>query len=144
MAPAKLPPPSHKIIGLSFGTFDLLHDGHLFHLRHARRRCDILIVALASDGYAGQLKGPGRPVEAAAQRSHNLITSGFVNLVIAVDNASQLADAAVYYEPDLLFTGRDSGRARLRARLPGLQPAVIILPFLPGHSTTDAIRARLQ
>ena len=74
-----------KVIGFTYGTFDLLHDGHRHLLRRARRRCDQLIVAIDSDRFAGELKGPGRPVESAAIRSQNLVATGLVNLVVEVD-----------------------------------------------------------
>jgi rfaE bifunctional protein nucleotidyltransferase chain/domain len=45
---------------LAVGCFDLLHAGHIRHLKNARELGDHLIVSLTSDEYV--LKGPGRPV----------------------------------------------------------------------------------
>jgi D-beta-D-heptose 7-phosphate kinase/D-beta-D-heptose 1-phosphate adenosyltransferase len=143
MASPKLP--SHRakvfgtrVIGFTYGTFDLLHDGHIYFLRRARRRCDQLIVAIDSDRFARELKGPGRPVESAAVRSQALIASGLVRFVIEVDSVDQLFRAVDYYQPDAVFFG-DDGRIREPA-----DPRVVLVPLLPGHSTTAAIKERLQ
>lgn len=136
MASPKLP---SKVIGFTYGTFDLLHDGHIYFLRHARRRCDQLIVAIDSDRFARHLKGPGRPVESAALRSQALIASGLVRFVIEVDSVDQLFRAVDYYQPDVVFFGDDG-----RIRNPVEDERVVLIPLLPGHSTTHAIKERLQ
>jgi D-beta-D-heptose 7-phosphate kinase/D-beta-D-heptose 1-phosphate adenosyltransferase len=135
MASPKLP---SKVIGFTYGTFDLLHDGHIYFLRRARRRCDQLIVAIDSDRFAAEVKGPGRPVESAAVRSQNVVATGLVRLVIEVDSVDQLFDAVDYYQPDAVFFG-DDGRIRQPE-----DPRVVLVPLLPGHSTSQVIKERLQ
>jgi D-beta-D-heptose 7-phosphate kinase/D-beta-D-heptose 1-phosphate adenosyltransferase len=142
MASPKLPDAAAKVIGFTYGTFDLLHDGHIYFLRRARRRCDQLIVAIDSDRLARVRKGPGRPVDDEAQRSHNLIATRLVDLVIAVNDDRHLADALAYYEPDIVFAGDDARGQVLKPFTQG--GTVVLFPLLPGHSTTDAIKARLQ
>ncbi len=51
-----------KRVVLANGCFDLLHVGHLRHLRDARALGDVLIVAVNDDRSAEVLKGPGRPL----------------------------------------------------------------------------------
>ncbi|MFQ6112341.1 MAG: adenylyltransferase/cytidyltransferase family protein [Nitrospinota bacterium] len=51
-----------KRIVLANGCFDLLHVGHLRHLRAARALGEVLIVAVNDDASARALKGPGRPL----------------------------------------------------------------------------------
>ena len=48
------------IIGLCHGVFDVLHYGHIRHLRTARAMCDELVVSLTADQFVN--KGPSRPV----------------------------------------------------------------------------------
>ena len=48
-----------KKIGLCSGCFDLLHVGHIKHLQSAKTKCDILVVAVASNDNVN--KGPDRP-----------------------------------------------------------------------------------
>ena len=49
-----------KKIVLCHGTFDLLHMGHLDHLREASTLGEILIISVTSDNFVN--KGPGRPI----------------------------------------------------------------------------------
>jgi rfaE bifunctional protein nucleotidyltransferase chain/domain len=51
------------------GCFDLLHVGHVRYLEAARREADRLIVAVNDDESVRALKGPGRPILAAADRA---------------------------------------------------------------------------
>jgi D-beta-D-heptose 7-phosphate kinase/D-beta-D-heptose 1-phosphate adenosyltransferase len=127
-------------IGFTYGTFDLLHDGHRHLLGEARRRCSTLIVAIDSDRFARQRKGPGRPVEGEDVRSHNLVATGLVDLVVGVDSPRQLREAMEYYEPNFVFAG-DNGQAQ---DIKGHDPSVILIPMLPGYSTTQRIREMLQ
>ena len=48
------------IIGLCHGVFDVLHYGHVRHLRAARAMCDELVVSLTADRFVN--KGPNKPV----------------------------------------------------------------------------------
>jgi rfaE bifunctional protein nucleotidyltransferase chain/domain len=51
------------------GCFDVLHVGHVRYLAGARELGDILVVGVNSDEQVVRLKGPGRPVMAAAERA---------------------------------------------------------------------------
>lgn len=57
--------PMQKV--LANGCFDVLHDGHLQHLREARAMGDYLIVALTEDAFVN--KGPGRPINHWPERA---------------------------------------------------------------------------
>lgn len=58
-----------KVI-LCNGVFDILHIGHIEHLREARKMGDRLIVALTDDDYVR--KGPGRPINCWQDRAELL------------------------------------------------------------------------
>lgn len=49
-----------KRVVLCHGVFDLVHPGHVLHLKEARRHGDLLMVTLTPDEFVR--KGPGRPV----------------------------------------------------------------------------------
>ena len=55
---------------LAHGTFDLLHIGHLRHLRLARKEGDRLFVTITADAFVR--KGPGRPVFSEHMRAEFL------------------------------------------------------------------------
>ena len=60
---------SGRTIALANGCFDLLHVGHVRYLAAAAAEADRLIVAVNDDQSVAALKGPGRPVLAAADRA---------------------------------------------------------------------------
>lgn len=93
-------------VGFTNGCFDLLHPGHVTLLREAARRCDRLIVGLNSDDSITRLKGPSRPVQAAAARAEVLSAIRHVDLVVifSEDTPRALIEAL---EPDLLVKGSD-------------------------------------
>jgi D-glycero-beta-D-manno-heptose 1-phosphate adenylyltransferase len=58
-----------RTVALANGCFDLLHAGHVRYLQGAAAEADRLIVAINDDGSVAALKGPGRPILAAADRA---------------------------------------------------------------------------
>ena len=57
-------------VGLVHGVFDILHSGHIDHLREAKSHCDKLIVTVTSDRFVN--KGPNRPFFKCNKRISNL------------------------------------------------------------------------
>jgi rfaE bifunctional protein nucleotidyltransferase chain/domain len=57
-----------RSIAFANGCFDLLHVGHVRYLQAAAAEGDRLVVAVNDDGMAA-MKGPGRPIMAAADRA---------------------------------------------------------------------------
>ena len=58
-----------RAMAFANGCFDLLHVGHVRYLQAAAKEGDRLVVAVNDDASAAALKGPGRPVMAAADRA---------------------------------------------------------------------------
>ena len=58
-----------RTVALANGCFDLLHVGHVRYLEAAAAEADVLVVAINDDESVRRLKGPGRPVLAAAHRA---------------------------------------------------------------------------
>lgn len=55
-----------KTVVLCHGVFDLLHYGHIEHLREAKAQGDVLVVSVTAARFVN--KGPGRPYFNDAQR----------------------------------------------------------------------------
>jgi rfaE bifunctional protein nucleotidyltransferase chain/domain len=72
-------------IVLANGCFDLLHVGHVRYLGAARALGDVLFVGLNSDAAVRRLKGPGRPLQAAAERAELLQALRAVDHVVVFD-----------------------------------------------------------
>ena len=57
-----------RTVALANGCFDVLHVGHVRYLQGAAAEADRLVVAVNDDPSVAALKGPGRPILAAADR----------------------------------------------------------------------------
>ncbi len=73
------------------GCFDLLHIGHVRHLKAARNLGGALVVLLSDDASVTALKGPGRPIIPAAQRAEVLEAIGVVDGVVVHRQCELLA-----------------------------------------------------
>ena len=75
-----------KSVTLCHGVFNLLHVGHLRHLRVAERFGDVLIVSITADEFVH--KGPNRPVFQAELRAEMLAALEMVDYVVVVHDAT--------------------------------------------------------
>jgi len=86
------------------GCFDIVHPGHVRHLRHARSQGDILLVSITGDGE--MTKGDGRPLIPQELRADNLAELDCVDWV-HIDNHPTAADLLERVRPDLYIKGRE-------------------------------------
>lgn len=140
------------------GIFDLLHLGHVQYLAQARALGDVLVIGLNSDASTRQLKGPKRPLIGEDERAALLLSLRAVDAVtiFAEPTAEQLVAAL---QPDIYVKGGDyslqpttqagptatAGKALPEARIvQGYGGRVELIPYLPGHSTTELIERIVQ
>jgi rfaE bifunctional protein nucleotidyltransferase chain/domain len=71
-----------KRLVLANGCFDLIHVGHVRHLKGARALGDVLLVALNGDASVRRLKGRGRPVVTVEERAEILCALTPVDYVL--------------------------------------------------------------
>ncbi|MBN8685137.1 MAG: D-glycero-beta-D-manno-heptose 1-phosphate adenylyltransferase [Chitinophagales bacterium] len=120
------------------GCFDLLHFGHIHYLAAARDLGDRLVVGMNSGASVRRLKGPRRPINDEATRTHLLAALGFVDALIVFESDTPY-DLIGLVQPDILVKGGDwrpeqiVGSDLVLAR--GGQ--VLSLPFIDGYSTTN-------
>jgi len=104
-----------RSITLCHGVFDLLHVGHLRHLRVANGFGDALIVSITADEFVQ--KGPGRPVFQSLLRAEMLAALELVDYVVVVHDLSAepilhavkpnvYAKGGDYIDPDQDVTGK--------------------------------------
>jgi rfaE bifunctional protein nucleotidyltransferase chain/domain len=124
------------------GCFDLLHAGHVATLEAARALGDCLVVCLNSDDSVRRLKGPTRPLVAEHDRARVLEALACVDAVVLFDEDEPSA-ALRRVRPDLWvsggdYTGTPLPEAGVLAEWGG---RAVVLPYLPGRSTTGLVRA---
>jgi choline-phosphate cytidylyltransferase/glycerol-3-phosphate cytidylyltransferase len=90
---------------LTYGTFDLLHYGHVRLLKRARALGDYLVVALSTDEFnSGKGKQSFHPYET---RREILESIRYVDLVIPEESWEQKADDVRKYGIDVVVMGDD-------------------------------------
>ncbi|MDX2132029.1 MAG: PfkB family carbohydrate kinase [Planctomycetota bacterium] len=86
------------------GCFDIVHPGHIRHLRQARALGDLLLVTISPD--PGVRKGDGRPLIPEELRAENLAALDCVDLV-HVDRHATAADLLEAVRPDVYVKGKE-------------------------------------
>ena len=98
-----------KRIVLANGCFDLLHIGHLRYLEAAKRRGDLLIVALNNDDSVKAIKGTGRPLMKMKDRVALISALGCVDYVTAFGEPT-VKRVLLSLKPDVHAKGGDYKR----------------------------------
>jgi len=93
-----------KRLVLTNGCFDLLHAGHIMLFSASKQLGDILIVAIDDDESVKKLKGSGRPVLNAKERSRILSALDAVDYVV-VFSSHELKKLIEIIQPDVLTKG---------------------------------------
>lgn len=122
------------------GCFDLLHAGHVRYLQAARALGERLVVGLNSDRSVRELKGPGRPLTAEAERAEVLAALRCVDAVLIFDEATA-SPTILALRPDVYAKGGDY-RPETLPETPAAREvgaAIQLLPFHEGRSTTALI-----
>jgi len=86
------------------GCFDLVHPGHIRHLKHAAAQGDILLVSLTADAQVN--KGDGRPLFNQDLRAENLAALDFVDWVHVNPDETALR-LLTDVKPDIYIKGRE-------------------------------------
>ena len=133
-----------RTIAFANGCFDLLHVGHVRYLQAAAKEGDRLLVAVNDDPSATALKGPGRPIIAAADRAE--LVAG----LRGVDYVTLFSDPNVerllrLLKPDVHCKGTDYSVETVpeRAVVRAYGGRIAIVGDAKSHSTRDLV-ARLQ
>lgn len=90
---------------ITYGTFDVLHFGHVNLLRRAKALGDYLIVALSSDEF--NLIKNKKSYYTYEQRKSIIEACRYVDLVIPEDNWEQKTDDIKKYQIDVFVMGDD-------------------------------------
>ncbi|MFT2091410.1 adenylyltransferase/cytidyltransferase family protein [Paraglaciecola sp. 2405UD69-4] len=124
---------------ITYGTFDLLHVGHVNLLERLRALGDKLIVGVSTDEF-NLLKGK-QCIYGYAERARIVGALGCVDLVIPENNWSQKSGDIKKYNIDLFGIGAD-----WQGKFDELQTLceVIYLPRTPSISTTSLKKALSQ
>ena len=130
-----------KILVFTNGHFDLLHVGHLDYLEKACALGDALFVGINGDPSTEQLKGTGRPIVPVVERARLLRALKPVDEVIIFEE-NTAENLLKMFQPDIYVKGGDYQHKILpeRPTVEGYGGKVILIDYLPNHSTTNLIQ----
>ncbi len=130
-----------KTVVFTNGCYDLLHAGHLKTLAWAKRRGDLLVVALNSDASVRRLKGPGRPILPLKERAALMAGLKPVDYVTSFSEDTP-AKIIRRLRPDVLVKGGDWAPDSIVGR--EVVKRVVRVPLAPGRSTSAIIAKILK
>ena len=119
---------------ITYGTFDLLHYGHINLLRRAKALGDYLVVALSTDEFNWNMKQK-KCYFSYEQRKELLEAIRYVDLVIPEENWEQKVSDVKEYHIDTFVIGDDWAGKFDFLKEQGVE--VVYLPRTPEISTTQ-------
>lgn len=126
---------------ITYGTFDMLHYGHINLLRRAKERGDYLIVGLSTDEFNWKAKHK-KTYFSYEKRKQLLEAIRYVDLVIPEESWAQKSQDIILYQVDEFVMGDDwQGKFDYLADETGVE--VTYLERTPEISTTQ-IKADLN
>ncbi|MDG2287382.1 MAG: adenylyltransferase/cytidyltransferase family protein [Candidatus Marinimicrobia bacterium] len=95
-----------KIIGITFGSFDLCHYGHVLMFEECKQYCDYLIVGVQSDPSIDR-PDKNSPIQSHEERLGLVSSIRFVDEVKPYSTESDLIDVLKEVNPDVRILGTD-------------------------------------
>jgi D-beta-D-heptose 7-phosphate kinase/D-beta-D-heptose 1-phosphate adenosyltransferase len=134
--------PRDQRVVFTNGCFDLIHPGHVTYLAQARALGDVLVVGVNTDASVRRLgKASGRPLVDEQARALVVAALESVDAVCLFDEdtPAELVSALL---PDVLVKGGDYALEQVVGRdtVEAAGGRVVLIPFVPGYSTTTLIR----
>jgi D-beta-D-heptose 7-phosphate kinase/D-beta-D-heptose 1-phosphate adenosyltransferase len=129
-----------KKIVFTNGCFDLLHVGHVYLLREAKKFGDVLMVGMNSDASVKRLKGDGRPIISMEDRAYAVAALECVDYLVIFDEQDPM-QLIQRIRPDVLVKGDDYAAAEVvgASFLNSYGGTVRLVPIRRGVSTSHLI-----
>tara|TARA_B100001173_G_scaffold269116_1_gene245817 strand:+ start:294 stop:713 length:420 start_codon:yes stop_codon:yes gene_type:complete len=96
----------NKIVGITFGSFDLCHYGHALMFEECKEYCDYLIVGVQSDPSIDRPE-KNSPIQSHKERLGIVSSIKFVDEVKPYDTESDLIKVLKEVNPDVRILGAD-------------------------------------
>ena len=100
---------------LVFGTFDVIHPGHVYFLEQARARGDRLVASVARDSFVRMFKRR-EPVHDEHTRLESILETGLVDEARLSDEVQGTYSIVGDLHPDLVCMGHDQGALEANLR----------------------------
>ena len=127
-----------------FGTFDILHDGHQYFLREAKKLGKKLVVAVAQDSFVETFKNHP-PRHSFKERVRNLERELLADAIVSGDIVSGSWNVIDFQKPDIIALGYDQREleqsllAHLKKKNLSI-PVIKIPPFKEGSLHSSSLK----
>lgn len=91
---------------ITYGSFDLFHEGHYKLLERAKALGDYLIVGVTTEHY-DESRGKMNVVNSIMERIENVKKTGFADEIIIEDHVGQKIEDIIKYDIDIFTVGSD-------------------------------------
>ena len=91
---------------ITYGTYDLLHYGHIRLLERAKALGDYLIVGVTSDDF-DKTRGKINVQQSLMERIENVRSTGLADKIIIEEYEGQKIDDIQHYNVDIFTVGSD-------------------------------------
>lgn len=92
---------------ITYGTFDILHTGHINLLKRIKEIAEVLIVGVCSDHFCATKVYKKYPILSTKERVEIISSLKYVDYVITEDHANQKIVDIQKYNIDVLVSGDD-------------------------------------
>lgn len=127
------------------GCFDILHPGHVYLFREAKKLGDILVVAVNTDESVRRIKGPDRPVFPLNERMEVLSSLEYIDYIFSF-NEETPHRVISSLRPDVLVKGGDWRPDEVvgKKEVEAAGGRVVLIPYQEGKSTSEIVKKILK
>ena len=97
---------NNKIVGITFGSFDLCHYGHILMFKECKEHCDYLIVGVQSDPSLDRSE-KNKPIQSHEERASIVESLRYVDEIRLYNRESDVVDLLKEIKPDVRILGAD-------------------------------------
>lgn len=129
-----------KKVVFTNGCFDILHSGHVYLFREAKKRGDVFMVAVNDDASVKNIKGASRPIFPLKERLEVLEAIEEIDYLTSFSEETPQKIIALLL-PDVLVKGGDWKPEDVvgKAEIERAGGKVVIIPYLKGQSSSEII-----
>jgi len=129
-----------KKVVFTNGCFDILHSGHVYLFREAKKRGDVFMVAVNDDASVKKIKGASRPIFPLKERLEVLEAIEEIDYLTSFSEETPQKIIALLV-PDVLVKGGDWKPEEVvgKAEVERAGGKVVIIPYLKGQSSSEII-----
>lgn len=91
---------------ITYGTFDLFHQGHYNLLKRAKELGDYLIVGVTTEHF-DEARGKVNVIDSIMERIENVKKTGFADMIIVEDHEGQKIEDIQKYDVNIFTVGSD-------------------------------------